>query len=29
MDEDTFAWREDRAAALQPLLRRLLGETLR
>ena len=28
MDEDSFAWIEDRAAALQPLLRRLLEASL-
>lgn len=28
MDEDSFAWREDRAARLQPLLRRLLATAL-
>lgn len=28
MDEDTFAWREDRAAALQPLLRALLQSAI-
>ncbi|MCD9033472.1 N-formylglutamate deformylase [Luteimonas sp. Y-2-2-4F] len=28
MDEDSFAWREDRAARLQPLLRRLLTTVL-